>query len=223
MTESSSSLLNRLRRTPGRGGGIIAAIVAVVLLLVSSLDVLLLDEADDELTIIRTVLGLNVVALLGFLPLLRAVHAVAGRPARPAWLLVAYLVLLLIRPAVLAIDLVAAATSETPATVLGGDALPFLLLASTGLAAGLAAVALQPTHNAHGDPVGSPLRSLGLGVGAALLVALTLFAFAPYVAPVSAMGIAVALSLRKPPVPPDPWEQRVAGSDDGDDPGRDRP
>jgi hypothetical protein len=211
---ASPTLLERIGRAPGRVAGIVAALAAVVLLLVSSLDLLLISENTDQVTIVRTVLGLNVIALLGFVPLLYAVHAAAARRARPPWLLlVAYLVLL-IRPGALAFDLAAAWSSGVPSSALGGAAVPFLLLATTGLAAGLAAVALQPTHNVDGEPVGSPVRSIVIGGGVGLFVALTLFAFAPYIAPLSAMGLAVALSFRKPPLPPDPWEERA--EEDGD-------
>ena len=211
MTESPPTLLERLERAPGRGRGIVAALLAVAVFLVAALPAILLDDTTDEVTLVRVFLGLNAIALLGFLPLLHAVHAVVARPARPAWLLLAAYLVLLVRPAVLAIDVV-----NAPIT-LGGPAVPFVLLGTTGVAAGLAAVALQPTVDARGEPIGSPVRSLVLGVGGGLVVALTLFAFAPYVAPVSAMGIAVALSLRKPPLPPDPWEQRAADGVDGHD------
>lgn len=211
----SSGLLDRLARKPGRVGGIVAALLATVLFLITALEFVLLDESTEPLTTVRVFLGINAIALLGFLPLLHAVHAVADRPARPPWmLLVAYLVLL-IRPAVLATGVVTA-----PIAVFGGPGWAYALLGTTGVAAGLAAVALQPVRD---EPARSPLRSTAIGVGTGLVVALTLFAFAPYVAPLSAMGIAVALSLRKPPLPPDPWEQRGEdGEDDLDtnDPGR---
>ena len=197
------SLLERISRAPGRRAGIAAAVVAVVLLLVPALELVLLDERTDPVPAVQIFLGLNAIALLGFLPLLHAAHAATARTGPPGWLLpVAYLVLL-IRPVVLVIEI-----ANAPIAVFAGLGFFYALLGTTGVAAGLAAVALQPTHDAQGEPVGSPLRSLVVGVGAGLLVALTLFAFAPYVAPLTALGLAVALSLRKPPLPPDPWEQR---------------
>ena len=199
----ADSLLERISRAPGRRAGIVAAVVAVVLLLVPALELVLLDERTDPVPAVQIFLGLNAIALLGFLPLLHAAHAAMARTGRPGWLLpVAYLVLL-IRPVVLVIEI-----ANAPTAVFAGLGFFYALLGTTGVAAGLAAVALQPTHDAQGEPVGSPLRSLVVGVGAGLLVALTLFAFAPYVAPLTALGLAVALSLRKPPLPPDPWEQR---------------
>ena len=199
----ADSLLERISRAPGRRAGIVAAVVAVVLLLVPALELVLLDESTDPVVAVQIFLGLNAIALLGFLPLLHAAHAATARTGRPGWLLpVAYLVLL-IRPVVLVIEI-----ANAPIAVFAGLGFFYALLGTTGVAAGLAAVALQPTHDAQGEPVGSPLRSLVVGAGAGLLVALTLFAFAPYVAPLTALGLAVALSLRKPPQPPDPWEQR---------------
>lgn len=197
------SLLERLSRAPSRRAGIVAAVVAVVLLMVPALELVLLSESTDPVAAVQIFLGLNAIALLGFLPLLRAAHAATARTGRPGWLLPAAYVVLLIRPAVLVIEMVTA-----PIAVFGGLAFFYALLGTTGVAAGLAAVALQPTHDAQGEPVGGPLRSLVIGVIAGLLVALTLFAFAPFVAPLTALGLAVALSLRKPPPPPDPWEQR---------------
>lgn len=195
---SGSGATGPLARAPGRAAGIAAAVAAALLLLVPVLELVLLDESTDPVIAIRIFLGLNAVALLGFLPLLRAVHAVTGRTARPAWLLpVAYLVLL-IRPIVLVIEIVTA-----PVAVFGGIAFFYALLGTTGVAAGLAAVALQPTHDPRGEPVGSPARSVVIGVGTGFFVALTLFAFAPYVAPLTALGIAVALLVRRRAVPHD--------------------
>ncbi|MER3389233.1 MAG: hypothetical protein RJQ01_04295 [Microcella sp.] len=210
MTEPSpssptSSMLERLSRAPGRRAGIVAAVVAVVMLMVPVLELVLLSESTDPVVAVQIFLGLNAVALLGFLPLLRAVHAVTGRAARAEWLLVGAYLVLLIRPLVLTIEIATA-----PTAVFGGLAFFYALLGTTGVAAGLAAVSLQPTHDARGETVGGPLRSVVIGVGTGFFVALTLFAFAPYVAPLTALGIAVALSLRKPPLPPDPWEERVA-------------
>lgn len=198
------TLVERISRAPGRRAGIGAAVVAVVLLMVPVLELVLLDESTDPVAAVQIFLSLNAIALLGFLPLLHAAHAVTGRAGRPAWLLlVAYLVLL-IRPVVLVIEIV-----NAPIAVFGGLAFFYALLGTTGVAAGLAAVALQPTHDTAGEPIeGRPVRSLVIGVVGGLLVALTLFAFAPYVAPLTALGLAVALSLRKPPLPADPWEKR---------------
>lgn len=207
-TPSNSSahphaLVERLARAPGRRAGIVAAVVALLLLMVPALELVLLDESTPPVAAVQIFLSLNAVALLGFLPLLHAAHAATARRAQPAWLLLAAYLVLLIRPAVLVIEIVTA-----PVAVFGGLAFFYALLGTTGVAAGLAAVALQPTRNAEGEAVASPLRSLLVGVGGGLLVALTLFAFAPYVAPLTALGLAVALSLRKPPLPPDPWEER---------------
>ena len=204
----SASPLERLSRAPGRRAGIVAAVIALVLLMVPALELVLLNESTDPVAAVQIFLGLNAIALLGFLPLLRAAHAAMARDGRPSWLLAAAYLVLLVRPVVLIIEIVTA-----PVAVFGGLAFFYALLGTTGVAAGLAAVALQPTHDARGEPVGGALRSVLIGVFTGFVVALTLFAFAPYVAPLTALGLAVALSLRKPPLPPDPWEQRSEDRD----------
>ncbi|HET8958288.1 MAG TPA: hypothetical protein VFM95_07510 [Microcella sp.] len=76
----------------------------------------------------------------------------------------------------------------------------YVFLLVTGLAAGLAAVAWLPQTEVARRP--SRIAVVGTGVG--LFVALTLFAFAPYVAPVSAVGLALALTFRRQRETPGP-------------------
>ncbi|MER3393389.1 MAG: hypothetical protein RIA38_00285, partial [Microcella pacifica] len=82
----ADSLLERISRAPGRRAGIVAAVVAVVLLLVPALELVLLDERTDPVPAVQIFLGLNAIALLGFLPLLHAAHAATARTGRPGWL-----------------------------------------------------------------------------------------------------------------------------------------
>lgn len=197
--------LERLAGPPSRLAGIIAAVVAATMMLVGAvlipgLFVVTTVETDtaalDQLTQLDTntqasLLG-NALALLGFVPLLAAVHAVAGRRAAPVSLLLAAYLVLLIRPLALVVEALA-----LPGSVLVplGPLVPWVLLATSGFAAGLAAAAILPlAQNAA-----SLGRRVAVAVGVGLLIALALFSFAPYIAPLSALGVAVALSLRRGP------------------------
>ena len=137
------SLLERISRAPGRRAGIAAAVVAVVLLLVPALELVLLDERTDPVPAVQIFLGLNAIALLGFLPLLHAAHAATARTGRPGWLLpVAYLVLL-IRPVVLVIEI-----ANAPTAVFAGLGFFYALLGTTGVAARSDATsASSPRHS----------------------------------------------------------------------------
>lgn len=195
------TLLDRLAEPPSRVVGIALAALAAVLMLGGPLAPQWLLPAellsgeitpsdDEQVTLIRVFLGANVVALLGFLPLLGAVHSVVGTTAtRPALLLGAYLVLL-VRPALILIDFIAAPLAPLAG---GGLIVAYFLVATTGIAAGLASMAILPLAR----DAASPVRRWTLGAVIAVLVALALVAFAPYIAPLSALGIAAALVLRR--------------------------
>ena len=197
--------LDRLAAPPSRLAGIIAAVVAAAMMLVGvvlipglfvvttvATDAIGLDQLTQPDTNTRALLLGNGLALLGFVPLFTAVHAVIGRRATPASLLLAAYLVLLIRPLALVVEALA-----LPGSVLVplGPLVPWVLLATSGFAAGLAAAAILPlAQNAA-----SLGRRVAVAVGVGLLVALALFSFAPYIAPLSALGVAVALSLRRGP------------------------
>jgi hypothetical protein len=195
MTSSPESpgLLARISTAPGRGVGTVWALIALAMMLVGAVLVpaVLIGETD-QLVLIRWFLGGNVLAFLGFLPLLRAVHALIGSTAVPAWaMLVAYAVLL-IRPLALVPDMISAPIAVLGTTGLLASLLPYLLLATTGVAAGFAAWAMLPLAQS----AASPGRRLAVAAGVGVLVALALYSFAPYIAPLSALGVAVALLIR---------------------------
>lgn len=195
MTASPESpgLVARISTAPGRGVGAVWALIALAMMLVGAVLVpaVLIGETD-QVVLIRWFLGGNVLAFLGFLPLLRAVHALIGLTAVPAWTMVAAYAVLLIRPLALVPDMISAPTALLGTTGLLASLLPYLLLATTGVAAGLAAWAMLPlAQNAA-----SPGRRLAVAAGVGVLVALALYSFAPYIAPLSALGIAVALLIR---------------------------
>ncbi len=202
------TLLDRLAEPPSRVVGIALAALAAVLMLAGPMvlpDLLTssTQESGDteglyqlvslEPSIPALLVG-NIVGLLGFLPLLGAVHAVLASTAKPAGALLAAYLVLLIRPVALLIELAA-----QPGSVLVplGPVTPYLLLATTGIAAGLASVAILPLAR----DAASPVRRWTLAAVIAVLVALALFAFAPYIAPVSALGLAAALVLRRGDAP----------------------
>lgn len=131
-------------------------------------------------------------ASLGAVPLLRATHAVIGVRAAPAWaMLVAYLVLL-IRPAALTADIVSApiaVLANLPG--LSATIAPYVLLATTAIAAGFAAYAVLPLAQS----ASSTGRRVAVAAAVGLLVGLALYSFAPYIAPLAALGVAVALLI----------------------------
>lgn len=189
----ASGLLARIADAPSRTAGAVWALIALAMMLVGLLLVpaMLVGEAD-QVVLIRWFLGGNVLAFLAFLPLLRAVHAIIGIRAVPTWAMVVAYAVLLIRPIALAADAVAA-----PIGVLGNLgwlslAMPYLLLATTGIAAGFAAWAVLPLAQS----AVSAGRRTAVAASVGLLVALALFSFAPYIAPLSALGVAVALLIR---------------------------
>lgn len=154
---------------------------------------------DSQETLLRVFLAGNVLALLGFLPLLRAVQAWVGRPLTPTWIAPAAFAVLLIRPLALIPEFV-----TLPVAFYGPGPWPVIFLATTSVAAGLVAVGwLPPTAEAR-----TPVRIAIVGVSIAIFVGLALFAFAPYVAPVAALGLALALSFRR--------EKPAAADDDND-------
>lgn len=196
MTDSpASGLLTRLAAAPDRREGAVWAFVALGMMLVGSVLIpSLLTVETDQVTLIRALLGGSVLGFLGFLPLLRATHAIIGARAVPAWaMLVAYLVLL-VRPAALAVEAAAAplaVLSNLPG--LSPQLVPYLLLATTAIGTGFAAYAVLPLAQS----AVSTGRRVAVAAGVGLLVGLALYAFAPYVAPLAALGVAVALLISR--------------------------
>lgn len=189
----SSGPLARLAGAPSRREGAVWAFIALGMMLVGAVLIpSLLTVETDQVTLIRAYLGGSVLAFLGFLPLLRATHAVIGVRAAPAWaMLVAYLVLL-IRPAALTADIVSApiaVLANLPG--LSATIAPYVLLATTAIAAGFAAYAVLPLAQS----ASSTGRRVAVAAAVGLLVGLALYSFAPYIAPLAALGVAVALLI----------------------------
>ncbi|UTT63054.1 hypothetical protein [Microcella humidisoli] len=195
MTGSSPSL-DGLAGPPSRVTGLVAALTATAMMLIgvvlvpTLLEVPIVDgvptpSVDDT----RVLLLGNVLAFLGFVPLLTAVHALIGRRAQPVGLLLGAYLVLLIRPLALVAEAIA-----LPGSVLLplGPLVPWVLLATTGVAAALAGAAVLPLAQS----AVSPGRRAAVAAGVGLLVALALYSFAPYTAPLSALGVAVALLIR---------------------------
>jgi len=169
------------------------ALLALAMMLVGAVLVPALVVAEtDQVTLIRWFLLGNALAFVGFLPLLRAVHGLMGIRAMPGWAMSVAYAVLLIRPLALVFEIIAA-----PETVLGNlgwfsPVLPYLLVVTTGVAAGLATWAGLPLA----QQAASNGRRAVVAVGVGVLVALALFSFSPYIAPLSALGVAVALWMR---------------------------
>jgi hypothetical protein len=182
-------LIDRLSTPPTRVQGVFWATAAALMMIGGGFGwSLLLTESDPEETIARAFIIGNIIALLGFVPFLMGVYAFIGRRATPVWLLVTALGILVVRALVLLPEL-----WTVPEVFYDNQAWGYAFLLLTGVAAGLAAVAWLPeTEHARRRS-----RVLVVGVGVGLFVALTLFAFAPYVAPVSAVGLAIALTFRR--------------------------
>lgn len=196
MTDSDSrpsGLLDRLAEPPTRRAGAVWAFVGLAMMLVGAVLIpSVFTDDSDPTALVRWYLGGNVLAFLGFLPLLRAVHAVIGAQAVPGWVMSAAYAVLLIRPLALVPDIVFAPTAVLANLELGA-VLPYLLLATTGVAAGFAAWAMLPlAQNAS-----SPWRRLAVSAAIGLLVALALYSFAPYIAPLATLGVGVALLMRR--------------------------
>ena len=194
MTDSPASgrLLDRLAAAPSRTAGIVAAALALAMMLIGAVVIpSVFSEEVDQVTLVRWFLGGNVLAFLGFLPLLYAVHAIIGARAVPAWSMAAAYAVLLIRPLALVPEIVAAPVSVLSNLGLGAQMPPYLLLATTGIAAAFAAWGVLPlAQNAV-----SSGRRWAVAVGVGVLVALALFSFAPFVAPLTALGVGVALLM----------------------------
>lgn len=185
--------LARLATAPGRREGAIWAFIGLGMMLIGAVLIpSLLTVETDPVALVRWYLGGSVVAFLGFLPLLRATHAVIGVRAVPAWaMLVAYLVLL-IRPVALSLDVVfapIAVLSSLPG--LPGLLVPYLLLATTAAAAGFAAYAVLPLAQS----AVTTGRRVAVAAAVGLLVGLALYSFSPFIAPLAALGVAVALLI----------------------------
>lgn len=199
MTDSPTpgGLLDRFAAAPSRTAGVVAAALALAMMLVGAVVVPSLVEfpvlagiPEPSVDDTRVLLFGNVLAFLGFIPLLAAVHALVGARAKPVSLLLAAYLVLLARPLALAIE---AATFPDSVLIPLGPVVPYVLLATTGLAAGLASAAILPVAQAAASPARRAVFATGIGV----LVALALFSFAPFIAPLSALGVGVALLMRK--------------------------
>ncbi len=202
MTDSADSggVADRLAASPSRTVGVAAAALALAMMLIGAVvlpSVVVTQPGAEQVdgleqlasNTVPLLLG-NVLAFLGFIPLLTAVHALIGTRAKPVSLLLAAYLVLLIRPIALGIE--AAAFPDTVLIPLG-PIVPYLLLATTGLAAGLASASILPLAQAAASPVRRAVLAAGIGV----LVALALFSFAPFIAPLSALGVGVGLLMRK--------------------------
>lgn len=190
------SLTDRLATPPTRIQGVFWATAAAVMMIGGGFGwSLLLTQSDPEETVARAFIIGNIIALLGFMPFLMGVYAFIGRTAAPVGLLIAALVVLLVRALAILPEL-----WTVPEVFYDNAAWGYAFLLVTGLAAGLAAVAFLPQTEVARRP--SRIAVVGIGVG--LFVALTLFAFAPYVAPVSAVGLALALTFRRQRETPEP-------------------
>lgn len=183
---------------PSNRAGIIAASIALALMLIGAIVIpqLLpvptgdpLAESPELTASARAALLGNALAVLGYLPLLTAVHALIGVRARPSWaMLTAYLVLLLLPLAIV----VEAITYPDSVLVSIGPLLPLIFLASTGVAAGFAGAAIVPLAL----DAASTLRRIAVAALVGVLVTLALFLLAPYIAPLSALGVGAALLAR---------------------------
>lgn len=195
---TSSPAATMLVGPPSRVAGLVAALVATAMMLIGVVLVptlFALPTSTESAPLVestasdRALLLGNALAFLGFLPLLTAVHAVIGRRAQPVGPLLAAYLVLLIRPVALVVEAIALPGS---ALVPLGPLVPWVLLATTGLAAALAAAAVLPLAQS----AVTTGRRVAVAAGVGLLVALALFSFAPYIAPLSALGVAVALWMR---------------------------
>ena len=194
MTDPSSSggTLDRLAAAPSRTAGVVAAGLALAMMFIGAVVIpSIFSEEIDQVTLVRWFLGGNILAFLGFLPLLYAVHAIIGARAVPAWSMAAAYAALLIRPLALVPEIVAAPVHVWSHLGLGPQLPAYLLLATTGVAAAFAAWGVLPlAQNAA-----STGRRWAVAVGVGVLVALALFSFAPFIAPFSALGVGVALLM----------------------------
>lgn len=186
-----TGLLDALARPIAVRRGLVLAVIALVLTTVggwgpSTLLTLGAIDPADQGALVPLYLAGSALALLGFVPLLLAALALLGRGAQPPWLLGAALLLLLVRPALIALEAIASPLTIVPPEL----ALPLFL--TTSIAAGLAAVSVLPTSG----PARRPERIAVVGLGVAALVGLTLFAYTGLAVPVAAIALVIALALR---------------------------
>lgn len=191
---SSDGIVARIAAPPSRWAGVAWALAAFTMFLTGLVLIpTLLITQNDQVLLLRWLFAGNALALLAFLPLLRAVHAIVDTPAVPAGAMVAAYGVLLIRPLVFAVQVVSAPFAVIDE--LGGllpEVASALLLTTTAMAAGLAAWAVLPlAQNAATSG-----RRVIVGAGVGLLVVLALYSFEPYIVPLSALGVAVALWMR---------------------------
>lgn len=184
-------LLDALAQPVPLARGLVLAVVALALTGVAGWGLSLLAAtgafaSTDPQTLLIIVLAANALALLGLVPLLLAALALVGRGAQPPWLLALAIALLLIRPIIVALELIATPLALVPAAL----TLPIFL--TTPIAAGLAAIAVLPTA----DPARRPERIAVVGIAVAALVGLALFGYTSAIVPLVAIGLVVAIALR---------------------------
>lgn len=197
-SSSPASASSLLTGPPSNRAGIIAASVSLAMMLIGT--ILLptvfppptegspVADSDFDAAIRARLLG-NALAFLGFLPLLTAVHSFFRVRARPLWALATAYATLLILPLAIALEAI-----TYPSSLLNpvGPLTPFLLLLSTGVAAGFAAAAVVPLAL---DAAGTG-RRLAVAAVIGVLVTLAMFLLQPYLAPLSALGVGAALLAR---------------------------
>ncbi|KQV25523.1 MULTISPECIES: hypothetical protein [unclassified Microcella] len=177
------------RSTLGRG--LVLAVVALAMTAIGGWGPTLLitlgalDPADQVATL-RVLLTGSAVALLGFVPLLLAALALVGRAPQPGWLLRLAIAILLVRPAVVVLEVISSPVAVVPQPL----TLPLFL--TTAVAAGLAAISVLPTAG----PARRPERIAVVGVAVAALVGLALFGYTGAIVPIAAVGLVIALALR---------------------------
>ncbi len=201
-SSSPASASTLLIGPPSNRAGIIAAAIALAMMLVGSVAIPQLFTVstvpEDTEGLYQVVpigvdpraLGFgNALAFLGFVPLLTAAHSLIGQRARPTWPLMTAYLLLLIRPIALVIE-----ASSYPGSALSalGPVTPWVLFATTGLAAGFAAAAILPLA----QDAASPGRRFAVVAGVGVLALIVLLAFSPFIAPLSALGLGAALLAR---------------------------
>ncbi|MEN9620050.1 MAG: hypothetical protein RL499_243 [Actinomycetota bacterium] len=145
-------------------------------------------DSDFAVTIRAQLLG-NALALLGFLPLLTAVHSFFRERARPLWALLTAYATLLILPLAIVLEAI-----TYPSSLLNplGPLTPLVLLSTTGVAAGFAAAAILPLAL----DAASTGRRVAVAALMGVVVTLAMFFLQPYFAPLTALGIGAALLAR---------------------------
>lgn len=186
-----TALLDALARPVPLRRGLVLAVVGLALTTLGGWGPTVLvalgaiGDSDPDALLQVFLLG-GAIALLGFVPLLLGALSLIARPAQPAWLLGAAIVLLLVRPAFVALEAITAPMAIVPPEL----TLPLLL--TTAIAAGLAAISVLPT----GDPARRPERMAVVGLGVAALIGLALYGYSGAIVPVAGIALVIAVALR---------------------------